>query len=197
LKNFPNIVVIGASDGGVEALTAIVNHLPSGFAAPVFAALTLDPRRLRRLPSILSRAGRLPVQFAMDNEPIREGRLYLVPEACQLILSPRTMFLSDAARRLGYQSTVDLLFASAAQAFAERVIGVILSGATGDGAAGLHTVKKEGGIAIVQQPDSTSFTRMPSTALASGPVDYVLPAPEIGPALALLVHDSQLLRRTA
>ena len=174
-----------------------MQHLPSGFAAPSFAALTIDPRRLRRLPSILSRAGRLEVQFASDGEPIREGHLYLAPEGCQMLVGERNMYLSDAASRLGYHSGINLLFASAAQSFGERTIGVVLSGATDDGAAGLQTVKKEGGIAIVQKPESTSFARMPASALARGPVDYVLRAREIGPALALLVHDARILRRTA
>ena len=197
LKTFPNVVVIGASDGGSKALLAILEHLPSTFAAPIFAALATDPRRLNRLCSALARGGRLPVQLAQDGEAIRDGQLYLTPPGVQLLLSERSMHLSDAAHRLGYRSVVDPLFASAADVFGERVIAVVLSGASDDGAMGLRAVKREGGIAMVQDPRDASFPRMPLHAIRSAPVDHVLPAAEIGAALALLVHDSRLLRRTA
>lgn len=197
MRAFPSIVVIGGSDGGAEALSTILKHLPGTFAAPVLAAITINPRRLRRLPAILSRSRRLPVHLAADGDPIREGRVYLAPAEYQMIASARNVYLSDAARRLGYRSTIDPLFASAAVAFAERVIGVILSGASEDGVVGLRTIKRAGGITIVQEPGSAAFSRMPSSALATGSVDHVLPAREIGPALAILVHDSQVLRRTA
>src|SRR5581483_9704978 len=171
--------------------------LPSSFAAPIFVALHIDPRRLARLPSILTKAGRLPVELATDGEQIREGKVYLAPCDSQMVFSDKTIFLSDAPQKHGLRPTIDTLFGCAAAVFEERTVGVILSGASEDGGAGLAAVRRNGGITMVQSPSDAAFPLMPSHALETSQPDYTLPARAIGPALALLVHDSQLLRRIA
>jgi two-component system chemotaxis response regulator CheB len=197
VKGFPNVIVIGASDGGVEALASIVRRLPSGFAAPIVAALHIDPRRFGRLPSIIGRGARIPVKAAEDRARMQAGTLYLAPPQHQIVLSEDSIYLSTTAMRHGFHRVVDPLFGSAAQVFGERAIGVILTGMSHDGAIGLQTIKREGGITIVHDPSDAAFPQMPKEALQADGIDYKVPAQEIGALLAVLVHDAQILRRTA
>src|SRR5471030_1262436 len=147
-----DIIVIGASSGGVEVLTTLVRSLPVDLPAAVFIVLHVRPDAPSLLPSILSRVGRLPAAHAVDGEPIRTGRIYVAPPGRQLYLNKRRVSVEPGPRENMHRPAIDPLFRTAAQHYGTRVIGVILSGALDDGTAGLQAVKEAGGIAVVQNP---------------------------------------------
>ena len=186
------VVVAGASAGGLQALVAIVQAIPGELDAAVFVVLHSAPRADGLLAQILSRAGQLPAEYASEGEAIEPGKIYVAPPDFHMLLSPDTVRLSHTAKENGFRPAVDPLFRSAAEAFEERAIGVVLSGNLSDGAAGLRAIKKSGGVAIVQDPEEAPFQSMPASALELGPVDFTLPAAEIGAAITRLVRSQQL-----
>jgi len=184
----PDIVVIGASAGGIEALTSILKTLPAGFPATVFVVVHLAPDSPGYLPQILSRAGPLRAERASDRRTFRPGRVYLAPPDHHLMVEANgRMRVTRGPKENRARPAVDPLFRSAALAFGSRVIGVVLSGGLDDGTAGLRGIKMCGGIAIVQDPADALVDSMPATALRHVSVDYSRPAREIGPLLAELV----------
>lgn len=173
------IVVVAASAGGVETLTQLVAGLPEGLRAAVFVVLHLPESRPSMLPDILSRKGVLPAQAAVDGAPIEPGRIYVAVPGRHLTILPGKMQLSSGPRENGHRPSADVLFSTAAKAYGGRVAGVVLSGADDDGAAGLAAIKRQGGVAIAQDPAEAMYPRMPQSALNSVPVDYCLPVREI------------------
>jgi len=132
-----DIVVVGASAGGVEALKSMAHDLPEDLPACVFVVLHLPPEGRSLLPEILSRAGPLPARHARDGERFEHGTLYVGPPDQHLELDVETIRLSRGPRENGYRPAVDRLFTTAAHVHRERVTGVILSGALDDGTVGL------------------------------------------------------------
>src|SRR5437773_11022892 len=149
-----DIIVIGASSGGVEVLTTLVSRLPEALPAAVFVVLHVRPDAPSLLPAILNRAGALPAAHAVDSEPIRTGRIYIAPPGMQMYLHNRRVSVERGPRDNAHRPAIDPLFRTAAHHHGSRVIGVIASGALDDGTAGLHAVKEAGGIAVVQDPRS-------------------------------------------
>jgi two-component system chemotaxis response regulator CheB len=184
-----DIVTIGASAGGVEALIALVAGLPADFPAAVFVVLHISPYAESRLPEILQRAGPLPAAHAEHGEPIRPGRIYIAPPDRHLLVRPGRVELSRGPRENRSRPAVDPLFRSAARAYGTRAIGVILSGALYDGSAGMLALKARGGTAIVQDPDQAMVDAMPRSALRLAEVDYVARVEEMGALLATLVSE--------
>ena len=183
-----DIVVIGASAGGVEALQAVVQGLPCDIRASVFVVLHLARRGPCALAAILDRAGPLAAIPAEDGMQPSDGHIYVAPPDHHLVF--------DAADRLrlnqdlavnGHRPSVDALFRSAAMAYGSRVIGVVLSGSGDDGSAGLVAVARAGGLAIIQDPDDALHGSMPRRACEFVPDALVRPAGEIGPLIAHLV----------
>lgn len=183
------IITVGASMGGVEALQRLVKSLPADFPAPLCVVLHLSPNAPSRLPEILSRAGKLLALHPRAHEPLLPGRIYLAPPDQHLRVDPGQVLLSRAAKQNGHRPAVDVLFFSAATAFGERAIGVVLTGALDCGAAGLHAIKRAGGIAVVQDPAEAQCPDMPASALRATQVDHVLPLDDIGPLLVKLVRQ--------
>lgn len=178
-----DVVCIGASAGGVEPLKLIVRALPSGFPAAVFVVLHVPEEGTSALPSILSRAGNLPAIHAVEDDPIRPGRIYVAPPGFHLALEPERMRLLRGARENGHRPAIDPLFRSAALSHGARTVGVVLSGLLDDGTVGLREIKRAGGTAVVQDPKDTEWPSMPMSALANVAVDHKLPARAIGPLL--------------
>lgn len=179
-----DLVVIGASTGGVEALQEVVSKLPSTFAAAVMVVLHVG--RQSYLQEILARHCKLPVVNGKDGEPLLRGHIYVAPPGSHMRLREARISLDRGPRENRHRPAVDPLFRSAARFFRDRVAGVVLSGALDDGAAGLFAIKSRGGIAIVQDPETAVCGSMPHNAMLHTKVDYCVPLAEIGPLLAKL-----------
>jgi two-component system chemotaxis response regulator CheB len=169
-----DILVVGASAGGVEALTELARGLPADLPAAVFMVLHVPPHATSVLPRILSRAGRLPTAHAREGEPIRPGRIYVAPPDHHMLLRRGYVYLARGPRENSHRPAVDPLFRTAARAYDGRVVGVLLSGALDDGTAGLAAIKRRGGIALVQDPDEALFSGMPRSAIENVEVDHVV-----------------------
>jgi two-component system chemotaxis response regulator CheB len=184
-----DIVVVGASAGGVEALARLAASVPADLPAAVFVVVHVPASATSALPEILSRQGPLPAAHVKDGEPVEPRRIYVAPPDHHLLLRGGTVHLSRGPRENGHRPAVDPLFRSAAREYASRVIGVVLSGALDDGTAGLLAVKARGGIAVVQQPDDAMYPGMPANALAHVQVDHVETAAAMGGLLTRLTAE--------
>jgi len=188
-----DLIVIGASAGGVEAISKLVAGLPANLPAAVCVVVHLRPYSDSHLARVLERAGPLPVVPAKHDLPLERGTIYVaVPDMHMLVQrtdGAPVIRLVRGPRENRSRPAVDPLFRSAALAYGPRVIGVILSGALDDGTAGLWTVKDRGGIAVVQDPSDAAVPSMPASAMAEVEVDHVVPADRLGPLLGRLAHE--------
>ena len=184
-----DIVVVGASAGGVEALVGLASALPADLPAAVFVVLHLPPTGTSALPDILSRHGPLPASHVKDGEPIENGRIFVAPPNHHLLLRTGHVHLTRGPRENGHRPAVDTLFRSAAREYATRVIGVILSGALDDGTAGLQAIKSRGGVAVVQEVKDALYPGMPGSALEHVQVDHVLAVASMGELLGRLTTE--------
>jgi two-component system chemotaxis response regulator CheB len=181
-----DIIVIGASSGGIDALRTIVGSLPADFAAPIFVVLHVSPASPGILDEILTRAGELPAVSPADGERIQPGRIYVAPPDRHMLIEPGIVRLTRGPRENRFRPGVDPLFRSAAQTYGPRAIGVILTGDLDDGTAGLWAVKRLGGTAIVQDPDDALYPSMPRNAVSHVEIDYCVPLEEIASLLVSL-----------
>jgi two-component system chemotaxis response regulator CheB len=181
-----DIVVVGASVGGLEALRTIAGELPKDFPASVFVVLHTAPEAPGVLADILDRAGPLPAAYAVEGDRILPGRIYVAPPDRHLVIEPNRVRLTRGPKENRFRPAVDPLFRSAAQVYGPRVIGVILTGYLDDGTAGLWAVKQLGGTTVVQDPHDALAPSMPASALNQVRVDHCLPVAEIAPLLARL-----------
>ena len=184
----PDIVVIGASAGGLEALSTIVQGLPAGLPASVLIVVHSSSNGQGVLPQILQRISLLPVAFASDGEVLAQGRMYIARPDLHLIVGPNSLALIHGPRENGFRPAIDPLFRTAARQHGRRVIGIILSGALSDGTYGLSMIKHYGGIAVVQDPKDAVIPSMPKSAIRYVDVDHVLPSAEIAPLLERLTR---------
>ena len=184
-----DIIVIGASAGGVQALCTVIKDLPPNLPAAVFVVLHVAPDGHSALPAILSRSGRLPATHPAEGEVIQPGRIYVAPPDRHLTIENSHVHLSRNASENGYRPAVDVLFRSAARSYGPRVAGVVLTGNLDDGTSGLAAIKKCGGVAIVQDPGDADYPGMPKSAIANVAVDHVLPAAGIGDLLDRLLYE--------
>lgn len=181
-----DVIVVGASAGGVEALAELASGLPADLAAAVFVVLHLPPDAHSHLPEILNRAGPLLAEQATDGAPIRPGRIYVAPPNRHLIVEGSQMRLSIGPRINNVRPSIDVLFRSAARTFGARTIGAVLSGNLDDGALGLDAIQLRGGMVVIQDPEEARFSGMPRSALERVRTDHVLPIAEIPLVLARL-----------
>jgi two-component system, chemotaxis family, protein-glutamate methylesterase/glutaminase len=186
-----DVVVIGASAGGIQALREIVQHFPADFPGSVFVVVHI-PASNSALPEILSRWGLLPAVHPTNGETIVPGRIYVAPPDYHLLVRTGWIELSHGPRENHSRPAVDPLFRSAARAFGARVVGVVLSGALDDGSVGLLSIKSHGGLAIVQDPNDAINEGMPRNALQMVDVDLVLPAQSIVDELVSLAGQRVL-----
>ena len=182
-----DIIVIGASAGGVEALMKVVSKLPGDIPASLFLVLHLPAESSSALPTILSRASGLPAIHPEDCSPIMPGTIYVAPPDYHLMLERGIVRVTHGPKENRHRPAIDPLFRSAGLVYGSRVIGVILTGALDDGTAGLLAIKRSGGIAIVQDQQEALYASMPRSALLHVRVDYVLPLDGIGRQLIQLV----------
>jgi|ERR1051326_1171385 two-component system chemotaxis response regulator CheB len=183
-----HIIVIGASAGGVEALTKLVRDLPSDIHAAIFVTIHFPPDATSALARILRRSGSLNAVHAVDGQAIAERMIYLAPPDNHLLLLRDCVRLYRGPRENGNRPAVDPMFRSAALAYGPRVIGVILSGNLDDGTSGLLAIKRRGGIAVVQDPAEAMFPSMPQSAVDHVAVDHVVKLDRMASLLAELAQ---------
>jgi two-component system, chemotaxis family, protein-glutamate methylesterase/glutaminase len=187
-----DIVAIGASAGGLKALSEVISRFPASLPACVLIVQHLDPRYESHLADILSRRGPLPVVQAAEGDAVRKGRILVAPAGYHMLVENDQIKLATTELVHFVRPSVDLLFESAAAAYGKRVVGVILTGGGVDGALGIRAVKERGGLTIAQDPTSAESTGMPSSAISTGDVDLVLPLDEIGAAIAKTVFGEEV-----
>jgi two-component system, chemotaxis family, protein-glutamate methylesterase/glutaminase len=183
-----DIIVIGASAGGVEALQTFARALPADFPGSIFITLHFPEHGTSVMPRILSRAGPLPAVHAVNGEPIVRSRIHVAPHDHHLLLTPHSLRVTRGPKENGNRPAVDPMFRSAAIAFGPRVIGVVLTGNLDDGTAGLAAIKRRGGIAVVQDPEDTLFPSMPRSAIENVAVDRVVPVKQMPKIIAELME---------
>lgn len=187
-----DLVVIGASAGGVEVLKRLVSDLPEDLHAAVCIVLHMAPASPSALAGILERSGPLPCRFAGDDGALHFGEIVVAPPDRHMVVQDGRVKLTVGPRENGHRPAIDVLFRSAAAAREGRVIGVVLTGSRDDGTLGLAVIKEHGGAAVVQSPDDATYPAMPSSALALVAVDAVAPADRIGATIAAIVNGEQL-----
>jgi two-component system, chemotaxis family, protein-glutamate methylesterase/glutaminase len=185
-----DIIVIGTSAGGLEALGELVAQLPSDLPAAIFIVQHLAPdlsgvALLRRLSQYKS----FDARFAEDGEAIKPGQVYLAPPDSHMLVREKQILIAKGARENGYRPAIDPLFRSAAVTHGNRVIGIVLTGLLDDGTAGLIAVKRCGGKAIVQDPADASYPDMPQSALNNATIDHCVPIAEMGALLETLTRE--------
>jgi two-component system chemotaxis response regulator CheB len=183
------IIVIGASAGGFGPLKRIINGLPPDFQSPIFVVWHMSPDVRGILPQVLSRENSILAAHACNNEEIETNRIYVAPPDYHMLLENNKILITNGPKENRFRPAIDPLFRSAAYAFGNRVIGVVLSGALDDGTAGLWTIKQYGGLAIVQDPVDAEVPSMPENALRSLKVDYCVPVTDLSQLLVRLCKE--------
>lgn len=186
-----DIIVVGASAGGVEALSTLVAALPDDLPAAVFIVLHMAPHSSTALPRILARRTKLPVDHPRDGETIGPNRIYVAVPDRHLVLAGGTVRVTRGPKENGHRPSVDTLFRTAAAGYGRRVVGVVLSGMRDDGTAGVRAIHDRGGVSVVQDPDEALFPGMPQSALTGDHPDYVLPVGEMGALLSKLARNGR------
>lgn len=186
-----DIVVIGASTGGIDALKRLVSNLPQNLPATVFIVQHIAPHSPALLPSILQHVGRLPASTPQDYEEFASGRIYVAPpDRHMLVESSGHIHITRSPRENHSRPAIDPLFRSAALAFGSRVIGVVLTGWLDDGTAGLWAIKERGGIAVVQKPEEAVAPSMPLNALRYVSPHHCVSLDELPALLSNLTTDA-------
>jgi two-component system chemotaxis response regulator CheB len=184
-----DIVVIGASAGGVEALRRLSATLPADFPAAVFVVQHLSPAGPSLLPLLISRAGSLPALCPADGAPIEPGRIYVGSPDLHMLVRPGRILMRRGPHENRTRPAVNALFRSAALAYGSRVIGVVLTGLLDDGTEGLIAIKAAGGLSVIQDPKDAEWPSMPQNALKRDHVDHKVRLDDLGALLARLVRE--------
>jgi len=184
-----DIIVVGASAGGVEALIKVVHGLPADLPAAIFVVLHIPAQGSSLLPDILNRAGPLKAIHPTDNAEIERGHIYIAPPDHHLLVEQGHVRIVRGPRENRHRPAIDLTMRSAALSYGPRTIGVILTGALDDGTAGLRAIKLRSGLAVIQDPKDALYSSMPRSALEHIQVDYCVPLAEIGPLLTQLAYQ--------
>jgi two-component system chemotaxis response regulator CheB len=184
-----DIVVIGASAGGIEALQEVIAGLPPDFSGSMLIVVHMPASGGKALQRILSRITSLDVVAAADRQPLVPGRIYVCVGDSHLMVGRAHIHVRQGPRENGHRPAADPLFRSASNYHGRRVVGVILSGTLSDGTAGLLVVRRHGGLAVIQDPKDAIYGGMPESALEYVGADYVVTAKEMGPLLARLATE--------
>jgi two-component system chemotaxis response regulator CheB len=185
---FHDIVAIGTSAGGVAALIEVVRSLPKDLRAAVFVVIHMSPSSPSILPEILSKAGPLPAFHPEDGDKVQHGRVYVARPDRHLLVEKNRVLVKNGPKENRFRPAIDALFRSIAYTYGPRAIGVVLTGTLDDGTSGLWTIKRHGGVAVVQDPAGAHSPQMPMNVLSEMKVDHVVPLSEMGSLLTRLVE---------
>jgi len=186
------IIAIAASAGGVSALTQVLRHLPETLGAIVVIVQHVDPRHRSLMPQVIGRHARLSVVHAEEGAQLERGHIYLAPPDRHLLVKRGTLTLTNTELVNFVRPSADLMFESVAAAYGARAIAVVLTGSGHDGALGVTAIKQRGGTVLAQDEATSEFFGMPSAAIKTGAVDFILPLDEIAPKLVTLVAAEAL-----
>lgn len=189
-----DIVVIGTSTGGIDALRRLAGSLRADYRGSICVVMHLSAEVRSALPEILDRAGPLPAVRAEDGMALLPGRIHVAPQGRHLLVEQNWLRVVHGPRENRHRPAIDPLFRSAAWAYGPRVVGVVLTGALDDGTAGLWAIKTCGGITVVQDPETAAQPEMPLNALMHNPIDHRVPLEQMGTLLARLAHQPVDLR---
>ncbi len=189
-----DIVAMGASAGGLKALTEILSVLPADFPVPILIVQHLDPRHKSLMAEILQRHCQMKVKEAENDEPIEKSIVYVAPPNKHMLVSDGRIALTSSAFVHFTRPSIDLTFESVAADYEERAIGVILTGTGRDGSMGIKAIKEKGGTTIAQDEKTAEHFGMPQAAIATGTVDFVLPLQDVAPAIIALISGEQEIR---
>ncbi|WP_116124983.1 chemotaxis protein CheB [Lewinella sp. IMCC34183] len=187
--DYRNVIVVGASAGGVEALVEFVRGVPEDLPAAICIVQHIPAYARSRLDTILQGHTKFEVRRGEDGEALRPGRMYIAPPDHHLLVEGDRVLITRGPRENRFRPAVDTLFRSAAHAYRQRTIGIVLSGALNDGTSGMWTIKRFGGLAIVQDPEEAMFSDMPEGVMKYTEVDYIRRAGDMGPLLDQLCHQ--------
>jgi two-component system chemotaxis response regulator CheB len=190
-----DVLAIGGSAGGLEALTRLVADLPADLDASVLVTIHVGERTPSRLPNILARKGPLEAVHAQSGMPLERGRIHVAPPGAHLLLAGATIELSDGPRVNRHRPAVDVMFASAARWAGEQVVALVLSGLLDDGAVGAALVAQAGGVVVVQDPADAVFPSMPRAALRAAPGAFAAPAVELADLVSAMMGVNGLRSR--
>jgi two-component system chemotaxis response regulator CheB len=183
-----DVVVVGASAGGIEALGALLGRLPAGLDAAVLVVVHIPAHTPSQLANVLGRVSRLPVVESVDGTPLERGKVFVARADRHLMLAEGLVRVTRGPKESRSRPSIDVLFRSASTAYGPRVIGVILSGMLDDGTAGLWAVKDKGGVALVQDPREAMYASMPESAIEHVEVDFVGPVEALAAMVTNLVE---------
>lgn len=184
-----DIVVVGTSLGGFEALRTLVSGLPADFPASLFIVQHTEPYYSSKLPELLAAAGPLPAHHAIHGERLEPGVVVVAPPDNHIMLREGYVQVVRGPKESGHRPAVDALFRTAATAYGPRVVGVVLTGTKDCGTAGLMSVKARGGVTVVQDPNEALAREMPESAIAHTDVDHIVKLHEIAPLLRQLTSE--------
>lgn len=185
-----DIVVIGASSGGITALLELVKNLPADFPASVFVVQHLAPYAHSVLPQLLSHVSALPVRHPEDGERVQPGTIYVAPPDHHLLIENDKALVKRGPKENRFRPSVDALFRSAAYGYGSRVIGVVLTGYLDDGTSGLWCIQRLGGVTVVQDPQDAASPAMPTNALEFVEADHIVPLAGLAALLVELTTQS-------
>lgn len=187
-----DFVAVGASAGGVEALTVLLQALPPDFPLAIAVVLHIPPGRLNPMPALFAERCSLPVVEAVDKDAIKAGTVYFAPADYHLLVEPDGTFALSVDAAVHYsRPSIDLLFESAAESYGNRMLGIVLTGASADGAAGLRAVRAQGGRAWVQDPDTARSAAMPRAAIEIAGADDILELSSLAANLSRLASHTR------
>ena len=184
-----DIIVMGASAGGLKALSAVLSELPADLGAAIFVVQHLAPDKKSILPKLLGDVSDLPVSSPADDEIFQTGHVYVAAPDYHLLLNGDRVRVLRGPQENRFRPSIDALFRSAARSCGSRVIGMVLTGYLDDGTVGLQTIKKRGGITVVQDPEEAEYPSMPRIALRYVKADHIVPIADAGALLIRLVAE--------